>query len=77
MRIQDPGWKEFGSGIRDGEKSHPGSRIRKNIPDPQHCIIGNIFTRRSLFKHATNNTKVTFFLTKNNNILPGLSACGT
>jgi hypothetical protein len=30
MRIRDPGWKKFGSGI---EKY--GSGI--NIPDPQHC----------------------------------------
>jgi hypothetical protein len=33
-----PGWKKFGSGIRDGKKSDLGSGIRKNIPDPQHCI---------------------------------------
>jgi hypothetical protein len=42
MRIRDPGWKisdpgsgmeNFGSGIRDGKKSDPGSGI--NIPDPQ------------------------------------------
>ncbi len=25
MRIRDPGWRQFGSGIRDGKKSHPGS----------------------------------------------------
>ncbi len=31
----DPGWKEFGSGIRYGKTSDPGSGI--NIPDPQHC----------------------------------------
>jgi hypothetical protein len=44
MRIRDPGWKQFGSGIRDGKsrirdpgwkKSDPGSVI--NIPDSQHC----------------------------------------
>ncbi len=34
MRIREPGWKKFGSGIRDGKKSDPGSRIY--IPDPQH-----------------------------------------
>ncbi len=34
MRIRDPGWKRFGSGIRDGKRSDPGSG---NIPDPQHC----------------------------------------
>jgi hypothetical protein len=33
-RIRDPGWRQFGSGIRDGKKSDPGSAI--NIPDPQH-----------------------------------------
>jgi hypothetical protein len=37
MRIRDPGWKQFGSGIRDGKKSDPGSEI--NIPDPQHCLV--------------------------------------
>jgi hypothetical protein len=50
MRIQDPGWKKFGPGIRDGKKSDTGSgktsRIPNteksdpepgiNIPDPQH-----------------------------------------
>ena len=30
----DPGWRQFGSGIRDGKKSDPGSGI--NIPDPQN-----------------------------------------
>jgi hypothetical protein len=24
MRIRDPGWRQFGSGIRDGKKSNPG-----------------------------------------------------
>jgi hypothetical protein len=32
MRIRDPGWRQFGSGIRYGKKV--GSGI--NIPDPQH-----------------------------------------
>jgi hypothetical protein len=36
MRIRDPGWRQFGSNIRDGKKSDPGSG--KNIPDPQHCV---------------------------------------
>jgi hypothetical protein len=31
----DPGWREFGSGIRKGKKWDQGSGI--NIPDPQHC----------------------------------------
>jgi hypothetical protein len=34
MRIRDPGWRQFGSGIRYGKKSNPGCGI--NIPDPQH-----------------------------------------
>jgi hypothetical protein len=38
MRIRDPGWRQFGSGIRDGKKSDPGSGI--NIPDPQHWFLG-------------------------------------
>jgi hypothetical protein len=24
LRIRDPGWRQFGSGIRDGKKSDPG-----------------------------------------------------
>jgi hypothetical protein len=34
MRIRDPGWRQFGSGIRDKKKV--GSGIRVNIPDPPH-----------------------------------------
>jgi hypothetical protein len=37
MRIRDPGWRQFGSGIRDGKKSDPGSGI--NIPDLPHWIF--------------------------------------
>jgi hypothetical protein len=36
VRIRDPGWKKFGSGIRV-EKF--GSGI--NIPDPQHCCMSS------------------------------------
>jgi hypothetical protein len=36
MRIRDPGRRQFGSGIRDGKKSDPGSGI--NIPDPHHWV---------------------------------------
>jgi hypothetical protein len=25
LRIRDPGWRQFGSGIRDGKKSDSGS----------------------------------------------------
>jgi hypothetical protein len=35
MQNLDPGWRQFGFGIRDGKKSDPGSGI--NIPDTQHC----------------------------------------
>jgi hypothetical protein len=35
MRIRDPGWKKFGSGIRDGK---PDPESGENIPDPQHCL---------------------------------------
>ncbi len=30
MRIRDPGWKQFGSGIRDGNNSDLGSGMEKN-----------------------------------------------
>jgi hypothetical protein len=29
MRIRDPGWKKFGSGILDEKKSDPGSGMEK------------------------------------------------
>jgi hypothetical protein len=32
MRIRDPGWRQFGSGIRDGKKSDLGSGIRDKHP---------------------------------------------
>ena len=35
--FEDPGWRQYGSGIRDGKKSDQGSGT--NIPDPQHCFI--------------------------------------
>jgi hypothetical protein len=35
MRIRDPGWRQFGSGIPGWKKV--GSGI--NIPDPQHCLL--------------------------------------
>jgi hypothetical protein len=38
MQIRDPGWKKFGSGIRDGKNSDPGSGT--NFLDPQHWIFG-------------------------------------
>jgi hypothetical protein len=34
MRIRDPEWRQFGSGIRDPGWKKVGSGI--NIPDPQH-----------------------------------------
>jgi hypothetical protein len=39
--IRDPGWRQFGSGNRDGKKSDPGSGI--NIRDPQHWFFGWLF----------------------------------
>jgi hypothetical protein len=36
----DPGWKQFGSWIRDGKNLDPGWKkfgSGINIPDPQHC----------------------------------------
>jgi hypothetical protein len=32
MRIRDPGWRQFGSGIWDEKKSDPGSAIRDKHP---------------------------------------------
>jgi hypothetical protein len=43
----DPGWKKFGSGIRDGKNSDLGSGI--NIPDPQHCSHTKAQTECGLF----------------------------
>ncbi len=43
MRIRDPGWKQFGSGIWDGKNSDPGYGMEKSwIPDPQHCLYSSI-----------------------------------
>jgi hypothetical protein len=44
MRIRDPGWKEFGSGIREGKKSDPGygkekSRIRDKHPGSATLVL--------------------------------------
>ncbi len=50
MRIRDPGWRQFGSGIRDRKKSDLGSGI--HIPDPQHWFLSKFFksiSRDSLF----------------------------
>jgi hypothetical protein len=49
MGIRDPGWRQLGSGIRDGKKSDPGSGI--TIPDPPHCYkefatISHFYRRR-------------------------------
>ncbi len=49
FRPLDQGWRQFGSGIRDGKKSDPGSGI--NIPDPQHCFkifMQDIWASKSL-----------------------------
>jgi hypothetical protein len=43
MRIRDPGLRQFGSGIRDGKKSDPGSGI--DIPDPPHWEISTKIQR--------------------------------
>jgi hypothetical protein len=47
MRIRDPGGRQFGSGIRDGKKSDPGSGI--NIPDPQHWLNLFVFSKYMKF----------------------------
>jgi hypothetical protein len=43
IRIRDPGLRQFGSGIRDGKKSDPGSGI--DIPDPPHWEISTKIQR--------------------------------
>jgi hypothetical protein len=40
MRIRDPGWEQFGSGIRDGRKSDPGSGIRDKHPRSATLNVG-------------------------------------
>jgi hypothetical protein len=32
MQIRDPGWRQFGSLIRDGDSSDPGSGMEKSDP---------------------------------------------
>ncbi len=41
MRIRDPGWKKFGSGIMDRKNSDPEFGI--NISDPQHYSTKKMF----------------------------------
>jgi hypothetical protein len=48
MRIRDLGWKKFGSWIRDGRNSDPGSGI--NIPDPQHWFQ-SLHRQSDLLRH--------------------------
>jgi hypothetical protein len=36
MRIRDPGWENFGSGMEKSRIQNPG------IPDPQHCIFNSV-----------------------------------
>ncbi len=51
MRIQEPGWEKFGSGIRDGKHSDPGSGI--------HLHPGSATLRISLNNFA--EWQVSFF----------------
>jgi hypothetical protein len=51
MRIRGLGWRQFGSGIRDGDSSDPGSgmeksRIRDKHPDPGHCCFHCLLGKR-------------------------------
>ncbi len=36
MRIRDPGWKQCGSGIRDGNNADPGSGMVKSWIRDKH-----------------------------------------
>ncbi len=44
MRIRDPGWRQFGSGIRDGKKSDPAgpgsATLNLTIPTDCCCLLG-------------------------------------
>ncbi len=53
MRIRDPGWRQFGSGIRDGKKSDPGSGI--NIPDLQHRVEVAMLLNGPIKMYVTSN----------------------
>ncbi len=49
MRIRDPGWRQFGSGIRDGKKSDPGSGIRDKHPGSATLVAGELFSEFANF----------------------------
>jgi hypothetical protein len=51
MRIRDPGWRQFGSGIRDGKKSDLGSGI--NIPGSATLLFNINFL--SFFRDSYGN----------------------
>jgi hypothetical protein len=42
MRIRDPGWRQFGSGIRDGKKSDPGSGMEKSRIRDKHPVSATL-----------------------------------
>ncbi len=48
MRIRDPGWRQFGSEIRDGKMSDPGSGIRDKHPGPPHCKSANLMKIKTI-----------------------------
>jgi hypothetical protein len=60
IRIRDPGWRQFGSGIRDGKKSDLGSGIRDKHPGSAtldnsvslfsgYSTLGHLERKRTLF----------------------------
>jgi hypothetical protein len=60
MRIRNPGWRQFGSGIRDGKKLDPGytSRIRNTVKNSEYFNAKNkrkkgciLFTKRMNPEH--------------------------
>jgi hypothetical protein len=43
IQIRDTGWKRFGSGIRDGNDSDPGSRMEKSRIRDKHPGSATLF----------------------------------
>jgi hypothetical protein len=52
MRIRDPGWKQFGSGMEKSWTRNPdqGSGSRINIPDPQQFLYIYIYRKMPIFR---------------------------
>ena len=57
MRIRNPGWRQFGSGIPDGKKSDPGTGIGDKHPGSAKLKISKMLSADMI----TSRSKSAFF----------------